>query len=106
MIRFRHAVAPALFVLAACQASAALACECHPIVLNGQLSTADFTGGVGDRSGGDGYGGGGQAFVFAPARSGAAAFAFSSAFAKASAHAGAGMSHSGGHGGYGGGGHR
>jgi hypothetical protein len=73
------------------------------IVLNGQLNTADFDGGVGDR-----FGDSGGAYGYAVSYGSAAAFsgsaAFASAHAAAFAHASA-FSHGAFHGGMHGGGH-
>jgi hypothetical protein len=93
--------------LTAVSASAHEPCGCRErLVLNGQLNTADFDGGVGDRFGGGGaiYGGT-TVMVYGNASAGGSAFAaaHASAYARASvsthigggAHGGA--SHGGGH---------
>jgi len=76
-------------------------CHCSEIVLNGNLNTADFDGGVGgvvDYGGGGG--GGGDAESDASAHAFARAYAFSAAFSR-----GVGSHGGGGHHGGGGGGH-
>jgi hypothetical protein len=47
-----HAAALAAILLGIC--STAQAAETGPLVLNGQLATSDFSGGVGDREGASG----------------------------------------------------
>ena len=64
-----------------------------PIVLNGQLHTSDFTGGVGDASGGTIYV---QSYSYGSAASGSSAFAATQGFvagARASAFAAANSGH-------------
>ncbi|HUO88022.1 MAG TPA: hypothetical protein VMU08_02515 [Rhizomicrobium sp.] len=105
MVKAQAIAAACAITLAGIANSTALAHERgQPLVLNGQLNTADFDGGVGDRFGAGVYAGpygyaisygGASAGAFAAAR--AAAFAHASAFARASS---GGMHGGGAHGGH------
>jgi hypothetical protein len=97
--RTRLVVATAAILFAASPSLAHERCGCRGEVLNGRLNTADFDGGVGDRTGdGGAYGGGGYVIAYGDASSASGAFAAAraSAFASASSHA---FAHGGGHGG-------